>query len=246
MAEAAPDVPVRSRAESARAADAVVERGILATHAETPGAGAETFSLHEGLLLSAGHSFTDDVQLTGGGLVPAWDGAPWAAFAQGKLVLARTEAATLAVRGTGSLLAQRGGDGIAATLGAGILIDAYPPPRWLSLHGGASVHGARGTPVSQFIPFDGDATIGMLELGATARTSRRSALLVEAWLPITADDGEVRAFASVLVPWAVRWGGPRLALDVGMLSGRGPVIGDSPLVVGWPYVAIGGRLLEPG
>jgi hypothetical protein len=168
------------------------------------------------------------------------------AFAQGKLVLSRGSTATVALRGTGGLLAQRGGDGIAATLGAGILVDAYPPPRWLSLHGGLSVHGARGTPVSQLLPFDGDAAVGLLELGATAHLGRRFALLAEAWLPVTADDGQVRAFPVGLLPWAVRWGGPRLALDVGMLSGFGPLIGESLLGVGWPYVAIGGRLPEPG
>lgn len=241
-----PDLPASGRADSARRADAMIERGVLSTHAETPGSGAETLSVHEGLLVSIGHAFTDDLQLTGGGLLPAWGGAPWAAFAQGKLVIARTDATTVALRGTGGLVAQRGGEGIAVSLGGGLLVDAYPPPRWLSLHGGLSLQGARGTPISRLIPFDGDLGLGVLELGASARTSQRTALLAEIWLPITWDEGDVQAFPMVLAPWIFRWGGPRLALDVGFLSGTGAVFGESPFAVGWPYLALGGRLPEPG
>ena len=54
----------------------------------------------------------------------------------------------------------------------------------------------------------------------------------------------MNAFPVVLAPWGLRWGGPRLALDIGMLSGSGPLLGDSPLLVGWPYLAIAGRLPE--
>ena len=239
-------MPRLGRAALARADDAVVERGVLSTHAETAGAGAGTFGLNEGLLLSVGHAPTDDLQVSAGGLLPIWSGAPWAASAQGKLVIARTETATVALRATGAVLAQRGGDGIAAVLGAGMLVDAYPPPRWLSLHGGLSLHGARGTPISRLLPFDGQLGLALVELGLTARTSRRTALVAEAWLPLTFDDGEARAFPVALFPWVFRWGGPRLALDAGILSGSGPVLGESPLVLGWPYVALGGRLAAPG
>jgi len=241
LAIAAPDVAPESRAEALRTGDAMVERGVLATHAETSGAGSSTLSLHEGALLSAAHAFSDDLQLSGGGLVPLWPGAPWAGFVQGKLVVARSRTATVALRSTGSVLTQRGGSGVAATLGAGVLVDAHPPPRWLSLHGGLSLHGARGTPISRVVPFDGDAALVLLELGAVVRFHRRTALLAEAWLPVTADDEAIMSFPVAMVPWAFRWGGPRLALDVGVVSGSPPLVGDSPLGIGWPYVAVGMR-----
>lgn len=233
-----------SRADQARTADAVVERGVLSTHAETSGAGSSTVSLHEGALLSASHAFSDELQLSGGGLVPLWHGAPWAGFVQGKLVIARTEASTVALRGTGSVLTPRASPGVAATIGAGVLVDARPRPHWLSLHGGLSLHGARGTPISRVVPFDGDAALALLELGATVRFSRRTALLAEAWLPVTVDDDTLLGFPVAMVPWVFRWGGPRLALDVGVVSGSGPLLGDGPLGIGWPYVALGMRRLR--
>ena len=137
---------------------------MLSTHAETPGAGASTLALHEGVLLSAGHAFTDDLQISGGGLVPVLPGSPWAGFAQGKVVVGRTPTTTVALRTTGSLLRQRTGDGVAATLGGGLLVDAYPPVRWLSVHGGLSLNAVRGSLVSRVIPFDGDATVASWNL----------------------------------------------------------------------------------
>jgi hypothetical protein len=229
-----------SLSERDRDRDAVAERGVLSTHAETLGAGRKGLSVHEGLFVAATLATSDDVQIGAGGLLPILESTPWLAFAQGKLVLRRTERLTVAARATVGLLSQRRGDATTGTVGAGLLADLFGREGRLSLHTGVSAHTSMGANVSAFLPVS-EGAAALLEVGVEARFSDHASVVAEAWLPAVRSNDGVVAAPVALFPYVFRWGGPRAALDVGFIKVKGEFLSGDPIYIGWPYLALGAR-----
>ncbi|MFN3196812.1 MAG: hypothetical protein ACE366_00145 [Bradymonadia bacterium] len=223
----------RNLVEADRENDASVDRGLLSSHAETLRAGEITFNSYQLFLAGLSAGVTDDLQLSGTFLLPAFEVFPFFGIFQGKYSLSRSETTSISV--TANAIYTEGGF---TSFGPGLSIDHHLGA--VSLHGTLIVNAALGED-----EFDDDREVesGFLvvaDLGFTARLSKRFKLLGELKVPMLLAAGENSGFSEdlALATYGVRFHGSNLAADLAFLR---PVTDYEDFVLGVPYVAFSAR-----
>lgn len=220
--------------------DAASARGLLSSRAETTEAGRLVLTTHDLLVVGVAYGFTDDLQATVTGLVPALDGSPRIGAVQARAVVLRRPRWTAAIRGVAAMVDLPSEDRAAVALGAGGLADLFlADSGWLSVHGALSAGTGAGQRLGNVVDLaDGMALVG--ELGAAARVHPHVSFLAEISLPTgwSGDEADLSSLSYALVPYGVRWAGRRISLDAGFVKGLGDGFGGDPYRLGYPNLAV--------
>jgi hypothetical protein len=223
--------------ERARARDAAIDHGLIASHAETIGAGKWSFNSYELFAVGLTYGFTDDFQLSVSTLLPIVSEMPLVLSVAPKLVLWRGHSTTLAAQVQSFIISV---DGETAGLGsAGLAVDQYlDGDGRLILHGGLQAGKFFGTTDSGINLSEG--ALAQLDVGITAGLTDLIKVLLEAKIFAGFDGEEFKVANVVLVNYGVRFHGQTLAADLGFLKPVGEDSNDD-FVLGLPFVSFSAR-----
>ncbi len=231
-------------ASAARAEDAAMDHGIVATHAETIGAGQIGIDSYEIFIASVTYGLTNDLQASVTLASTPTEGTPMLALLNGKLVVWRRSGTVLSVNAalgaahSGAVAPSASVQGGPATtglyLGGGIALDQYVHPA-VALHGTIQLLAntnccARWSPG---LTFEAAA-------GVTVRANRFVKVLTELWLPVGVNSWSRGALDFMSVNYGVRFFFKRFAADLAFIR---PVTSDVDpgFVLGIPFVHLTGR-----